>query len=95
MTTSQIAEKIRENLNVGYTVYFNVEDSEGNDVKIRVSDHNCRTWNNRETKTLSFVTKRTGVEGGRGYTRKEWMILENGLTDTYQEIEEVIDWELN
>jgi len=97
MTTSQIAEKIESMLsNIVGTQYFNVEDCNGNNVKIRVSDHSANYHNNGETKTLSFVANRT-EQRKSAYNQmiNEWSILENGLTDTYEEISDVIESELN
>ena len=94
-TIEQIATEIREHMECGYTHYFNVEDSEGNTVKIRVSNHSANRQNNSE-KTLSFVTERT-EQRKSGYNRmiNEWVIIENGLTDTYEELEDVLESELN
>ena len=94
-TIEQIATKIREKLECGYSFYFNVEDSEGNTVKIRVSNHSANRENNSEAKTLSFVTTRTEQKKS-AYNQMvcEWEILENGLTDTYEEIESILENEL-
>lgn len=93
---TETATKIREALANGYSKYFIIEDSTGNDVKIRVSNHSANDKNNSEdTKTLSFVTERT-EQRKSAYNRmiNEWAILENGLTDTYEEIEEILEYEL-
>jgi hypothetical protein len=92
----QIATEIRDHLECGYTYYFNVEDSEGNTVKIRVGNHSANRQNNSDSeKTLSFVSERTEQKKS-GYNRmiNEWAILENGLTDTYEEIEYILENEL-
>ena len=94
MTIEQIATEIRNHLECGYTYYFNVEDSNGNIVKIRVGNHSANRQNNAE-KTLSFITERTEQKKS-GYNKmtNEWAILENGLTDTYEEIESILESEL-
>lgn len=94
MTTSEIANKIRESLTLGYSIYFNVENNKGEIVKIRVSNHSANKSNNSE-KTLSFITNRT-EQNKSAYNQmiNEWAILENGLTDTYEEIEDVLENEL-
>ena len=92
----QIATEIREHLECGYTHYFNVEDSEGNIVKIRVGNHSANRQNNSDSqKTLSFITERTEQKKS-GYNRmiNEWAILENGLSDTYEEVECILENEL-
>jgi len=92
----ETALKIREALQNGYSKYFTIEDANGNEVKIRVSNHSANDNNNSEDiKTLSFVTERT-EQRKSAYNRmiNEWAILENGLTDTYEEIEEILEYEL-
>jgi hypothetical protein len=92
----RIATEIREHLECGYTHYFNVEDLKGNSVKIRVGNHSANRQNNSDSEnTLSFVTERTEQKKS-GYNRmiNEWAILENGLTDTYEEIEYILENEL-
>ena len=82
-------------MDCGYTHYFNVEDSEGEIVKIRVSDHSANRQNNGEIKTLSFILCRTEQrKSAYNSMANEWVILESGLTDTYEEIESVLEWEL-
>lgn len=72
--------------------YFTVTDRNGSTCKIRVSNHSANKWNNGDTKTLSFITA-SRDQGYRAMTN-EWVIdLENGLTDTFQTIDEVLDWE--
>ena len=91
----QIANEIRENLGSEYTHYFSVEDSKGNTVKIRVGNHSANRQNNSE-KTLSFITERTHQKKS-GYNQmvNEWAILEEGYTDTYETIEDILENELN
>lgn len=96
MTIEEIAEKIRENINTSRSFYFTVEDCNGNDVKIRVSNHSANRQNNNDTKTLSFITERT-KQNKSGYNSmiNEWVVMDNGLCDTYEEIEYILDNELN
>ena len=97
MTTSQIAEKIESMLsNIVGTQYFTVEDCNGNNVKIRVSDHSANYHNNGETKTLSFVANRT-EQRKSAYNQmiNEWAYIGDGLVDTYESIEDIIESELN
>lgn len=90
----KIAETIRENLNSESTHYFNVQDSQGNTIKIRVGNHSANRQNNSE-KTLSFITERTHQKKS-GYNQmvNEWVILEEGYTDTYETIEDILENEL-
>lgn len=73
--------------------YFTVEDANGETVKIRISDHQGKKTNNGETKTISFITD-DKVEGGFGYGKiaAEYLVDEDCYTDTYQAIEEVLEW---
>lgn len=91
MTHTEIKEKVMELLNAPYggSHYFNVEDVNGEIIKIRVSDHSANRHNNRE-KTLSFIAARCN-QGYRAMT-DEWVIDEDGYTDTYQSIEEILEW---
>lgn len=95
-TIAEIADKIRKNLeNVYYTDYFTVYDVNGREVKIRTGDHSANRQNNRGDKTLSFVTDRT-EQRKSAYNQMvaEWEVdTDNWLTDTYQTIEEVLEWE--
>jgi len=96
MTNFQkIANEIRENLNNQSTHYFTVQDCNGNNVKIRVGNHSANRQNNSE-KTLSFITERT-LQKKSGYNQmvNEWVILEEGYTDTYETLEDVLENELN
>jgi len=91
-----IATDIREHIECGYSYYFSVEDANGNSIKIRVSDHSANRQNNSDTiKTLSFVAQRT-AQRKSGYNRmiNEWAVLDNGLTDTYEELEDILAYEL-
>lgn len=94
LSIEQIANEIRSRINNDYTSYFTVENNEGELVKIRVSNHSGNEQNNSQ-KTLSFVNERTSQRRS-AYNQmvNEWAILENGLTDTYQEIEYILENEL-
>lgn len=71
--------------------YFSIEDRNGNTCKIRVSNHSANRWNNGDTKSLSFITQQ--VDQGFKRMSNEWVVdLENELTDTFQSIAEVLDW---
>jgi hypothetical protein len=97
MTISQISEKIELLLNdiIG-TQYFTVEDCNGNNVKIRVSDHSANYHNNGEAKTLSFVASRTKQrKSAFNQMINEWAYIGDGLVDTYESIEDIIESELN
>jgi hypothetical protein len=91
-TINEIAEEIRSNLGCGYTHYFTAEGKNGEDIKIRVSNHSANSDNNGDQQTLSFVTERT-PQRKSAYNRmiEEWAILDNGLTDTYEEIEYILE----
>jgi hypothetical protein len=95
-TINDIKNRIINTLsNVGKTEYFSVYTTTGEDVKIRVGNHSGNRLNNGETKTLSFITNRT-EQSKSGYNAmiEEWVIdIETGLTDTFQTIEQVLDWE--
>jgi hypothetical protein len=94
MTHAEISKKIVTLLEVvkngGKTEYFNVESIDGETVKIRVSNHSGKKQNNGDTKTLSFVSAYC-VQGYQAITC-EWLIDEDGYTDTYQSIEEILEW---
>ena len=97
MTISQIADKVESLLqDIIGTQYFTVEDCNGNNVKIRVSDHSANYHNNGNTKTLSFVKART-EQRKSAYNQmiNEWAYIGDGLVETYESIEDVIDNELN
>lgn len=71
--------------------YFSIEDRNGVTCKIRVSDHSAKKSNNGDTKTLSFILNK--VDHGYQGMVNEWVVdLDNELTDTFQTIEEVLDW---
>lgn len=95
-TILEIKNKIIETLNdVGRTAYFSVYSISGNLIKIRVGNHSANKMNNGDTKTLSFISNRT-MQKKSGYNAmvEEWAIdLETELSDTYQTIEEILEWE--
>jgi hypothetical protein len=95
-TINDIKNRIINTLsNVGKTEYFSVYTTTGEEVKIRVGNHSGNRLNNGETKTLSFITNRT-EQSKSGYNAmiEEWVVdMETGLTDTFQTIEQVLDWE--
>lgn len=81
--------------NVGKTEYFTVYSTEGREIKIRVGDHSGNKRNNGDIKTLSFISNRT-AQRRSAYNSiiEEWEIdMESGLTDTFQTIEQALEWE--
>lgn len=90
-----LAERILDslkNINGWPSKYIMAEDTNGHLVKIRISDHSGKKQNNGDTKTLSFITKH--VDQGYSAIANEWVVdLETELTDTFQPIEEVLEWE--
>lgn len=95
-TISEIKNKIIETLqDVGITKYFNVYSINGNVIKIRVGNHSANRMNNGDTKTLSFISNKT-MQKKSGYNAmvEEWEIdIDTELSDTYQTIEEILEWE--
>lgn len=95
-TILDIKKRILSTLeNVGKTEYFTVYSTEGREIKIRVGDHSGNKRNNGDIKTLSFISNRT-VQRRSAYNSilEEWEIdMESGLTDTFQTIEQVLEWE--
>jgi hypothetical protein len=92
MTYTEIKEKIMHLLNTPYggSHYFTVEGMDGEPIKIRVSDHSANRHNNKGEKTLSFISARCN----QGYKAMmdEWVIDKDGYSDTYQTIEEILEW---
>jgi len=92
-----ITNRIYELLeNVNGSNYFTVYSNDGKEIKIRVSNHSANHNNNGNIKTLSFVSEKT--EQRKSDLNKmvcEWEVSEkyDGYTDTYQDIEEVLEWE--
>ena len=94
---NSIIDKIESKLNLcrqGFSsFYFTVEDLSGDTIQIRVSNHSANRQN-FTYKTLSFITERTEQrKSAYNSTVNEWVIREDGLSDTYQTIEEILEWE--
>ena len=81
--------------NVSRTEYFTIYSEKGEEIKLRIGNHSGNSRNNGEAKTLSFVSNRTPQRKSQyNSIIEEWEIdTESGLTDTYQEIIEVLEWE--
>lgn len=100
MTLSQIEDKINELAevvkSVGGSRYFFVENENGENVQIRVSDHSANRTNNSDSfKTLSFVTERTSQKkSAYNAMVNEWVLIGGGLVDTYQELSYIIREEI-
>lgn len=97
MTTQEIISKIESNLDLcrqGFeSFYFTVEDLSGETVQIRVSNHSANRQN-FTYKTLSFIIERTEQrKSGYNQTSYEWVIDQDGISDTSQTIDEILDWE--
>jgi len=91
MTVQEIILKIETLLQQSGTSRFYIRDNNDEPVMIRVSDHSAN-WHNNTQKTLSFVSKRT-EQRKSAYNQMidEWEV-KDGLTDTYQTIEQVLEW---
>jgi hypothetical protein len=88
---NQIVKKIEDMLQIPGTSYFNVSGQNDTTIKIRVSDHSMNRHNNGDQITLSFVSQRTAQrKSAYNASHNEWVILENGLTDTYEEIADIL-----
>ncbi len=98
-----IAENIRE-VDGSYSRYLRIfveEETETEyrerEVKIRVSDHPGKRSNNDGVFTLSFIIDRNRC--GHGYDRidREWEVIdtEDLLTDTYEYVRDIVEWELS
>ena len=93
---SEISAKIQTALlNINSTVYFTVYSVKGEEIKIRVGNHSGNKRNNGDVKTLSFVSSRTEQrKSAYNSIIEEWEVdLDNMLTDTFQTIEQVLEWE--
>ena len=80
---------------ISRTEYFTIYSEKGEEIKLRIGNHSGNTRNNGDAKTLSFVSNRT-TQRRSAYNSiiEEWEIdIESGLTDTYQSITEVLEWE--
>jgi hypothetical protein len=98
-TINEIAYFVREHIEngsiqYGSSFYMTAEDVNGDDVKIRVSNHSANRQNN-SGKTLSFITERTR-QNKSAYNQMidEYVVMDNGLCDTYESIEEILSYEL-
>lgn len=94
-TIQEIKSEILKALsNVNSTKYFSVYSETGKEIKIRVGDHSGNKRNNGDTLTLSFVSNRTEQrKSAYNSIIEEWEIdLDSELTDTFQTIEEVLEW---
>lgn len=95
-TILDIKKRILTSLsNVEKTDYFTVYSTAGEEIKIRVGNHSGNKRNNGDVKTLSFISNRTEQrKSAYNSIMEEWEIdLDNELTDTFQTIEEVLNWE--
>jgi len=90
MTHTQIAEKIIGLLQIPGSHYFMVTGENDSIIKIRVSDHSAKRQNNGDVITLSFISQR--CDQGYSAMVNEWVIDEDGYTDTYQSIQTVLEW---
>jgi len=86
-------QKINQLLASPGTHYFDIKGEDDTTICIRVSDHSMNKSNNSDRKTLSFISNRTEQrKSGYNQSSNEWVIMANGLTDTFQEISEVLEW---
>lgn len=88
----EIAEYIREQLQRPGTHYENAADAEGDKIVIRVSDHRCNDRNNiarTTSRVLSFVSSNNRKQDIQT-SSYEWVINEDGMTDNYETIEEIL-----
>ena len=95
-TLEQIEAWILESLkSVTSSTYIKVYATDGTPIKIRVSDHSANRLNNDGIKTLSFINKRTQQKrSSYNASCTEWVVdTDINLTDTYQSISQVLDWE--
>jgi hypothetical protein len=99
MTTYTIGETVKEIENrlenctgSSYFTYEVDSDDYDKDVEIRVSNHGANHYNNKDKKTISFVTSKENK-----YSHKmlaEYLIVD-GYSEEYMTIEECLDFELN
>ena len=95
-TINDIKRRILNTLEyTGRTEYFSVYSTEGKLIKVRVGDHSGNKRNNGETKTLSFISSRTKQRiSAYNSIIEEWEVdMDTELTDTFQTIEQVLEWE--
>lgn len=86
----KIVDEILMLLQIPGSHYFTAVTAEGNYIKIRVSDHSANSRNNGNHRTLSFISKRTPEQRLGWRMSAEWMILENGSTNTDEEIADIL-----
>jgi len=95
VTLKEVAEYIREELQRPGTSYKSVIGTEGYKISIRVSDHRSNDRNNIErtsARVLSFISSGARKQDIQ-LSPYEWVINENGMTDDYQTLEEILsDW---
>jgi hypothetical protein len=91
-TVENIADRILNELNSEFPhLYFNVKNSDGQILKIRVADHSMNEKNNND-RTLSFVKQTTESKNGQQRSNYEWVIDENGDCERYStSIEEILN----
>lgn len=85
-----IIDKILELLARPGSHYFSFMTADNEIIKIRVSDHSANRQNNGDQRTLSFISQRTAAKNLGWYLATEWLIMDNGLTDTYEEIGDIL-----
>lgn len=88
---AKIVDKILELLHTPGSHYFTCVTESGDYIKIRVSDHSANRQNNGDQQTLSFISKRTPAKSLGWCMAAEWLIMDNGLTDTYEEISDILE----
>jgi hypothetical protein len=95
MTT--LIEQVKKNIEAarqGFaSLYLRVENLNGEDVIIRTSTHRGKKQNNNGTKCISFVTDSVKTAFGYEGISEEYVIDEDNYTDTYQTIEQVLEWD--
>lgn len=94
-TLAKIQDEIMFLLAIPGSHYFSVVTDEDEFIKIRVSDHSANRGNNGDQRTLSFISNRTPAKNLGWCMATEWKIEENGMTDTYEEITDILsDYEI-
>jgi hypothetical protein len=84
-----IAEKVTFYLSLPGSRYFNVVNSTGETIKVRVSDHSANHHNNSD-KTISFISARCNQ--GFSAMKSEYVVTD-GILDTGIELEDFLDCE--
>lgn len=94
-----IIEHIEYGLKNGGAPYLTAVDAEGDNIKIRVSDHCCNDRNNTG-RCLSFITKYTERKSGQHENNHEWVMTfdeesDRWLDNQYDDIEQILsDYDL-